>query len=315
MIHTLTLNPAIDRILYLDKFERNITNRIQEVRDTLGGKGTHVSVNLKLLGQDNTAFGICHGSVGTRVMDMLREAGIQVEFDHYEGDDRQTRTNYLLVEKSTDCTIIAESGVRLSQEELDSLIARMERVIRPGDYLLFSGDASNSPDPSIYNRIMHAFRDKDLRFFLDTSGKSLKECIQEGPYMIKPNLDELSTLTGSQVPEEDASIIEAINSLSCYQVPIIAVSLGDDGSIVRTPEGFYRVHPPRVDVCNTIGCGDCYLAGFVYGLSKGFPMEETLRIATAVSAATAESQLSVGYDPARANALRSQVTIEKLPQV
>ena len=133
--------------------------------------------------------------------------------------------------------------------------------------------------------------------------------------MIKPNLDELSTLTGSQVPEEDASIIEAINSLSCYQVPIIAVSLGGDGSIVKTPEGFYRVHPPRVDVCNTIGCGDCYLAGFVYGLSKGFPMEETLRIATAVSAATAESQLSVGYDPARANALRSQVTIEKLSQV
>ena len=49
MIHTLTLNPAIDRILYLDRFERNITNRIQRSQDTLGGKGTHVSINLKLL--------------------------------------------------------------------------------------------------------------------------------------------------------------------------------------------------------------------------------------------------------------------------
>ena len=111
------------------------------------------------------------------------------------------------------------------------------------------------------------------------------------------------------------SFLEAFNSLSRYLVHIIAVSLGGDGSIVKTPEGFYRVHPPRVNVCNTIGCGDCYLAGFVYGLSKGFPMEETLRTATAVSAATAESQLSVGYDPARANAVRSQGTIEKLPQV
>lgn len=311
MIHTLTLNPAIDRILYLDRFERNITNRIQRSQDTLGGKGTHVSINLKLLGQDNTAFGICHGSTGERVMKMLQDAGIRVEFDHYE-DGRQTRTNYLLVEKSADCTIIAESGVKLTEQELDSLIARMESVIRPGDYLIFSGDASNSPDPSIYNRILRAFRDKNLKFFLDTSGRSLKECIQESPYMIKPNLDELSTLAGFPIPEDEASIRKAIDSLSSYNVPIIAVSLGGDGSIVKTAEGFYRVHPPKVNVCNTIGCGDCYLAGFVYGLSQDSPIEETLRIATAVSAATAESDISVGYDLDRAMDLKDQVRIEKM---
>lgn len=311
MIHTLTLNPAIDRILYLDRFERNITNRIQRSQDTLGGKGTHVSINLKLLGQDNTAFGICHGAAGGQVMKMLREAGIQVEFDHYE-DGRQTRTNYLLVESSADCTIIAESGVKLTEKELESLVARMESVIRPDDYLIFSGDASNSPDPSIYNRILRAFRDKNLKFFLDTSGRSLKECIRESPYMIKPNLDELSTLTGFSVPEDDISIVKAIDSLSSYGVSIIAVSLGGDGSIVKTPEGFFRVHPPKVNVCNTIGCGDCYLAGFVYGLSKGHSTEETIRTATAVSAATAESDLSVGYDLDRAMALKDQVRIEKI---
>lgn len=313
MIHTLTLNPAIDRILYLNKFEKNITNRIRNTLDTIGGKGTHVSINLKLLGQNNTAFGICHGKNGQRVISMLKEYGINVRFNHYDDDEtRQTRTNYLLIEDNTDCTIAAESGVQLNDKELEELLAVMKETIQPGDYLIFSGDASNSPDPSIYNKILQTFRHRDLKFFLDTSGKSLKECIQESPYMIKPNLDELSTLAGYAIPDNEASIIEAIDSLAEYHVEIIAVSLGGDGSIVKTPDGYYRVRPPKVHVCNTIGCGDCYLAGFVYGLSQGYDIEDTIRIATAVSAATAESSISAGYDVDRAMELKKQVTIEKI---
>lgn len=312
MIHTLTLNPAIDRILYLNKFEKNVTNRIKNTLDTIGGKGTHVSINLKLLGQDNTAFGICHGRSGKQVMNMLNDYGIHVCFNHYDDTEQETRTNYLIIEESTDCTIVAESGVQLSDQELSDLLDVMDKEIKDEDYLIFSGDASNSPDPSIYNKIMEHFRDKNLKFFLDTSGKSLKECIQESPYMIKPNLDELSTLAGYQIPEDESSIIKAIDTLSVYHVPIIAVSLGGDGSIVKTPDGYYRVHPPVVNVCNTIGCGDCFLSGFVYGLYQGLDTEETIRIATAVSAATAESTISVGYNLDRAKELKSMVTIKKI---
>lgn len=61
------------------------------------------------------------------------------------------------------------------------------------------------------------------------------------------------------------------------------------------------------------GCGDCFhFLGFVYGLSEGYSIEDTIRIATAVSAATAESKLSAGYDLERAKELKEQVTIEKI---
>lgn len=310
MIHTLTLNPAIDKILYLSKFEKNITNRIKSHINTIGGKGTHVSINLKLLGNDSSAFGISHGKTGLQIIKMLEDYGINVHFNQY--DAQESRTNYLIIEDTTDCTIIAETGVKLSQKELDNMVKTMEQYMKPGDYLVFSGDASNSPDPSIYKRIQQQFKDLQLKFFLDTSGISLKECITEAPYMIKPNLDELSTLCGYNIPEDDASIIDAIDSLASYRVAIVAVSLGGNGSIVKTPNGYYRVYPPQVNVTNTIGCGDCYLAGFVHGLSKGYNIEETIRIATAVSAATAESTISVGYDYERAMELKNQVTIKKL---
>lgn len=312
MIHTLTLNPAIDRILYLNHFKKNVTNRIRSTLDTIGGKGTHVSINLKLLGQDSNAFGVCHGENGLRIMKMLEDYDITVHFNHYADEFRETRTNYLLIEDSTDCTIAAESGVILTEQELSELIILMKKAIRPGDYMVFSGDASNSPDSSIYNRIMRTFREQNLKFFLDTSGDSLKECIQESPYMIKPNLDELSTLVGYPIPNNDYSITKAIHKLEPYDVKIIAVSLGGDGSIIKAPEGLFRVRPPKVTVQNTIGCGDSFLAGFVYGLSKGFDITEVIRIATAVSAATAESSLSAGYELDRAMELKDRITIEKI---
>lgn len=312
MIHTLTLNPAIDRILYLKQFEKNVTNRTKSTRNTIGGKGTHVSINLKFLGQDNTAFGICHGRTGDLVIQMLKDYGINVHFNHYKNDGRETRTNYLLIEDSTDCTIVSETGVQLVPQELDKLLEDMKNTIFRGDYLILSGDVSNSSDPSIYNRIMQQFQDLNLRFILDASGQSLKKCIQDKPYMVKPNLDELSTLVGYPVPEKDESIIQAINALNPYDVEIIAVSLGGNGSIIKFQDTFYRVLSPAVHVCNTIGCGDCFLAGFVYGLSQNLPIEETIRIATAISAAAAESNISVGFDRQRAEELKNKVVIYKM---
>ena len=82
--------------------------------------------------------------------------------------------------------------------------------------------------------------------------------------------------------------------------------------MVRTRNGLYRITPPKIQVRNTIGCGDCFLSGLIYGIHQGLDTEDTLRIATAISAATAESALSVGYDTSRAEELKKNVTIVKL---
>ena len=99
MINTVTVNPAIDRIVYLDRFVRNITNRIRATKDTMGGKGTHVSLNLTLMGSPSRAFGFAFGSTGRRIIDMLREGGVEPCFIY--GETGESRTNYLLVEEET----------------------------------------------------------------------------------------------------------------------------------------------------------------------------------------------------------------------
>lgn len=308
-IHTVTLNPAIDRILYLEKFVPEITNRLSKTADGLGGKGTHVSINLSLLGIDNQAMGIVHGEIGQRIIQLLEEQNVQVCFQHFP--EQNSRTNYLLIEDSGKSTCLSSKGVQLSEQDIDSFLLFMEKHIEEGDYLVLSGDASNCPDPFVYNKIMQAFRDKKLKVFLDASGETLKSCIREKPYMIKPNQDELSYLCGRSLNSQE-DIIAAVDELAACEIPVIAVSLGGEGSIVRSSEGTFRNTVPKVQVCNTIGCGDCFLSGLIYGIYKGLPVEETLKIATAISAATAEEKTSVGFDADRAKELFSQVTVTKL---
>lgn len=310
MINTITLNPAIDHIIYLNRFVRNITNRIQDTQITMGGKGTHVSLNLALMGSPSRAFGFGFGRTGKQIIDMLREGGVEPCFIY--GEEAESRTNYLIVEDETkDATLVADKGPLPDAEKVDSFIKLMKDTVQNGDYVVFSGDTSNFPDPYIYNRLMTELSDKKVRYFLDASGKSLEKCIEGSPFLIKPNRDELSALLGETLVS-DSDVVRAIGKLDRYHIDVIAVSMGGDGSLVRCGDNLYRVHPPKVNVYNTVGCGDCYLGGLLHGFENGFSFEETLRYATAVSAATAESALSVFFDPKRAEELMDKVEIRRI---
>jgi 1-phosphofructokinase family hexose kinase len=310
MINTLTLNPAIDKVIFLDKLEKNVTNRVEKVSDVIGGKGTHVSINLKLLGLNNRAFGIGYGAQGRRIVDILQSYGLETEF--VLRDNHESRTNYLLIEGCNDCTLISEKGVLLEEEDLAEVMSRMQEKVGEGDFLILSGDASNSTDPFVYNRILKSLKSKNLKVFLDTSGQSLLKCADEAPYLIKPNLDELSMLCGREVGLAEGDLLQALDSLDRFGIEVIAVSLGGEGSIVKCPEGVFRVWPPAVKVKNTIGCGDCFLAGLVYGIEKSLSIVDALKLATAASAATAESALSVGFDRERAESLVAACEIHRV---
>ena len=308
-IHTITLNPAIDRMLYLNEYKPEITNRLSNVVDGLGGKGTHVSINLAILGLENQAMGIVHGKNGEQIIQMLSKDLIDVKFQ--QKDNAESRMNYLVVEDSGKCTCLSSKGVPLDDLTIEDFIKYMAPFIGEGDYLVFSGDASNCPDPYIYNKIMKAFASKNVKVFMDASGATLCKCVEEKPFLIKPNLDELSQLCGHMLETEE-DILDAMENLSGIGIEVIALSLGGEGSLIYAFGKRFRVKAPKVNVRNTIGCGDCFLSGLVYGLHQELPMEETLRLATAISAACAESELSVGFDRKRAEELKSQVQMKEL---
>ena len=154
---------------------------------------------------------------------------MDVAFLHRDG--AESRTNYLFVEGNNDCTIVAEKGVALDERDLTELVASLSTRTAAGDMLVLSGDAGNCPNPFVYNTIMEALADRDLRVFVDTSGPALARCVERGPFLIKPNLSELSTLCGREVSGREEDILRALDQLDAYGIQIIAVSLGSAGSV------------------------------------------------------------------------------------
>lgn len=312
MVNTLTLNPAMDKILYIDRLQRDITNRVKRQLLTVGGKGTHVSMTLQALGIRNRAFGFGYGRIGQTIIRALEEQGIETRFFYSGQDDRESRTNYIIIEEAYgSSTTVAERGVEPTPQEVEWLLDCLDREAAPGDALVLAGDASNFRDPLIYCRIMRRLKGKKVRIFLDASGLPLKRSLEEGPYLIKPNRDELAELCGFAI-QTDRDVLNALKNLERYAIPIIAVSLGEDGSVVKMDGEVYRVTPPKINAVNTAGCGDSFLSGILYGLEKGLSAEETLDYATAVSAAAAACSLSIGFDESLRDSLLYKAKIVKL---
>lgn len=309
MICTLTINPAIDRILYLKEFSPNNTNRVKKKLDVLGGKGTHVSVNLSILQCPNKAFGLDFGQAGRMIEQMLKNDYTDMRFQHYEGSE--SRTNYAIIEENASCTLVTEKGNIVPKDTCKSLIQQLYDEVDPGDIFILSGDASNTEIPYMYCEIMKTLADKNVKFFLDTSSDNLIEGIKEQPFLIKPNEDELSQLLGKTIDSE-SSIINGLQELSKKEIPCIALTCGGNGSYIWYEHSIYRIYPMQLNVVNTIGCGDAFLSGMAYGFDHNMDFIKTLTYASAVSSATAESNSTVGFDFDRAMELMDNVKIEKI---
>jgi 1-phosphofructokinase family hexose kinase len=263
------------------------------------------------MGTDSVAFGILFGKTGRVIEDALADVGVRAEFVRGSGDGKESRTNYVLIEDDKTSTIVADKGVTLTDGEVDAVIGRLKEKSRDGDILVFSGDASNVPDPYIYNRIMEELSDRDTKVFIDASGETLRKAVEASPFLIKPNRDELESITGERIVSR-ADVIAGIRALERYGIENVAVSLGEEGSISLLGDTLWRAVPPSVPVENTVGCGDGFLAGLIHGMVSGWEPERTIGYATAASAATAASVMSVGFDTNYADELFERVVVEKL---
>lgn len=312
MVLTVTLNPALDRILFIPTFVSGHANRIYRRENCIGGKGAHVSWNLADLGMSSVATGIAMGPTGQVFLTALSGHGVTCDFYTPEGGD--TRTNYIIVEDTGVCSLVCEKGPQITPAILDAYLPYYQRLARDADVIVISGDASNyvsRAGSSFQQALLELGNAAGARVVLDANGMSLKEGVVCRPYLIKPNAEELAELTGLPV-ETDADVIAAIRALGRYNIPVIAVSLSSRGSIVCCHDTFYRVGCASAAYRNEVGCGDAYLAGLVYGLVQEAPDADWLAFAAACGGAQVENPLTVGLDGNRAQALKQTVSIEIL---
>ena len=282
MIYTITLNPALDRTIWIDRIRDDVSNRVIDERRYAGGKSVDVSKVLKNFGVDNIALGFVGGFAGRELEGRLLNEGIQTDFIRVSGE---TRTNIILHEKETGRQLAFNArGPEISPSELMQLVEQIEVLPCP-EVVTIGGSLPPGVSSAIYRKIITLVGRCRARVVLDVDGPGLLSGIKAHPNIIKPNIHELSELVGHELREMN-EIVEAAREINRNGVEVVLVSMGARG-ILMVAKGVECVAiPPVVKVENTIGAGDSAVAGFVYGLVNGKDLRESLVYAAAAGTAT-----------------------------
>ncbi len=80
MILTVTLNPAIDKIYFVDDFRLNNVHRPQNMIASAGGKGLNVARVAKLVGEEVAVTGFLGGGNGQFIRRKVKEMGLIDKF-------------------------------------------------------------------------------------------------------------------------------------------------------------------------------------------------------------------------------------------
>jgi len=282
MIYTITLNPALDRTLWIKKIQPDESNRIEQEQRYAGGKGIDVSRVLTTLGVNNKALGFVGGFVGGELEGLLFNEGIACDFIRISGE---TRTNIIVNDMSTENqTVLSARGPEIKPYELMQMIHKVEKLEKP-EIVIISGSLPPGVHPEIYRKIIEIAKTRGAWVILDTDGDAMSVGIQGIPDAIKPNIHELSRLVGRELQRRE-EIISAARGVHEQGTGIVLVSMGAKGIIMVGEREQYWAYPPEVEVENTIGAGDSAVSGFVYGLVEGKSHKEALIYAVAAGTAT-----------------------------
>jgi 6-phosphofructokinase 2 len=282
MIYTITLNPALDRTLWIQKVRDDVSNRILEEKSFAGGKSVDVSKVLKNLGVDNIALGFVGGFAGRELEGRLLNEGIETDFVRVSGE---TRTNIIIHETDTGKQLAFNArGPEIKPDELMQFIEQLERL-PCGEVVAIGGSIPLGVSPEIYRKIINLVKKCQVKVVLDVDGEALRQGIKALPNVIKPNIHELSELVGRELKGLD-DVVSAARSINQQGVEIVLVSMGAKGILLVTNGQQYLAVPPNVNVESTIGAGDSSVAGFIFGLVQGRDLKQCLIYAVAAGTAT-----------------------------
>jgi 6-phosphofructokinase 2 len=284
MIVTVTLNPAVDKSTTTDKLIPEKKLRCSEMVVEAGGGGINVSKAIKKLGGDSHAI-FPSGGINGKILEQSLTAQ-QISFTALPVET-QTRENIVVTETSTNAQYrFVLPGTELNQTFVDSLHDCISKLRPLPEIIVASGSLPPGISEDFYAELGRFAKQLNVKYIVDTSGHPLHLAAQEGVFLLKPNLAELSKLVGKEtleLHEVDDAAMEVVRRGQCK---VIVVSLGPSGALLVTKNGYEHVPAPSVKKMSTVGAGDSMVAGMCWMLSQGKSWREVVRFGVACGTAS-----------------------------
>ncbi|HEX6218497.1 MAG TPA: 1-phosphofructokinase family hexose kinase [Sphingomicrobium sp.] len=284
-IVTLTLNPAIDVACEADEVRHTQKTRTFNERIEPGGGGVNVARALCGFAAPVRAIYVAGGAPG-RVLDaMLADRGIERDPIWVKGE---TRISLNVRERGSGLEYrFVPEGPDIAEPEWRQVLDRVAAA--DCDYFVASGSLPPGVPEEFYALMIDIVRGKGARFLLDTSGAELRCALGAGVFLIKPSLAELEELVGTSLRGKEEIAAVAAGLVEAGQTKLVAVTLGQGGSILVGKRGAFYLPAVDVDVVSAVGAGDSFLAGMAFGLAAGNDDMTAFRMGVAAGAAAVQS--------------------------
>ena len=250
-------NPAIDRLLELDRL---VTGEIYEPGGALevaGGKALNVARSAHVLGAHVHAVALLGGLNGQRVSAMLEADGIPFDPVQTGGETRQTLA--VLARDSGQLTQFYERGTEQAARGFSRFRERVLERCGVGEWLVLSGSLPAGVNPALTGELAAEGRRLGANVAVDQHGPWLAASLGAAPSLIKVNEEEAHELTGL-APRG------AVRELRLRAAGArVVVTMGTDGALLLDGSDLWHGVLDTRGAYST-GCGDAFLGGMVASL-------------------------------------------------
>jgi 6-phosphofructokinase 2 len=282
-IITLTVNPAIDVSTSVGKIAPFTKLRCAPARQDPGGGGINVARVVRRLGGEVAAIYTAGGATGQLLRRLMDREGVP---SLAVPAVRETREDFTVFEEATNQQYrFVLPGAPLSEPEWQECLNVLARTEPRPKFVVASGRLPAGVPEDFYGRVARIAKELSAKVIVDTAGPPLKAALDEGVYLIKPNLREFRELAGI-TSADDVELIEAGRRLINQGLAeVIALTLGPNGALLITGDLALRADALPVKPASVVGAGDSFVGAMVWSLAHDSGLDAALRCGVAAGSA------------------------------
>ncbi len=309
MITAITLNPCIDRTVWLEKFEQGAHNRAVSTHCDVSGKGINVNIVLQHLGIETSCLSLLHSDGGAAVQELMDSLNIPFVGVKVPGS---LRINLKLTETGNGrMTEINEGGSAVDEHTTGRVMRGLDELLPHTDILVASGSVPPGFPDDIYANMVERAREHNVRTLLDCADLLLRKGLASRPWAVKPNKYELERLSGRTIGslEQAASLS---GELSSAGVEIVCLSLGKDGAMLTAQNETWFSPGLDIEVRGVQGAGDSMVAGLCAAAVRGLGLPDMLKYGVAAAHASLLREGTLLCERECFEQLLGEITVQKI---
>jgi len=258
------------------------------VKDSAGGSVPNTLASVCSLGGKSLFIGmIGNDNYGNIYRRLIEELGVTINL---KSCNEIQGTSVIMVTPDAERTMATHlgAGMNLTKEHINLDDISNSKILHIEGYQL-DGEKQRE---AVLHAMEHA-KKNNILISIDLADPALIErhrdkinmIIKDYADIIFANEDEAEMLTGKKP-------IEAVEEIKKF-CKIAIVKIGEKGSLVMDKDGLHKIKGFKVNTLNTTGAGDAYAGGFLYGISNGFDVKTSGKIASYVAAQVVASHDSM----------------------